>query len=250
MVEKARRAIGAGVCLGCGLLMALAAGVAAAEDRVERGLIVELFTSQACMYCPPADALLGDLDARDGVIGLSLNVPYWDFYGWRDHLARPEHQARQKAYQMRIGDGQPYTPQMVVQGRGSAQGNRPRQVDHAIAAAMSATPAPAIALKRSGATLVITAPAAVTATSCDAATPCDILLIGFDHPQKVEIGGGDNRDKAITYHNVVRTMRRLGAWAGAAERLEARIDPALRGYAVLLQEPKGGPIIAAAAIIF
>ncbi len=116
-----------------GLSAALLAGGAASAGSVKRPVLVELFTSQGCNSCPPADELLGRLADRPNVLALSLPVTYWDMLGWKDTLATDTNTRRQKAYAQYMGRGGVYTPQIIVDGVSDVVGSREGDVEAAIA---------------------------------------------------------------------------------------------------------------------
>jgi hypothetical protein len=189
--------------------IALVAGRAAAEPRG----VVELFTSQGCSSCPPADKLLGQLASEPDIVALSLPVDYWDYIGWKDTLANPHNSARQKAYAAARGDRQIYTPQVVVNGMVHALGSDKDAIEHAIdqtrhnAAALSVP----VHLKREGNQIVV---------SVDAGKPDahgEVWLCRMVHAVPVKIGRGENRDKTLTYYNVVRTREKLGTLTGSPQ---------------------------------
>ena len=132
--------------------MALA-GVAAAGEAV----VVELFTSQGCSSCPPADRILGELAERDDVIALALHVDYWDYLGWKDEFASPQYTKRQRAYARAAGERTIYTPQMVIGGQDHVIGSRPMKVSQAIQKHIAKAQPVRVQLKRNGDTLTIVA---------------------------------------------------------------------------------------------
>ncbi len=235
---------GAAACL----LVALG-GPASAQKAAEtpaRPVVVELYTSQGCSYCPPADALLGALAERPDVVALTFNVNYWDYLGWPDSLARPENRHRQAAYVKRIGRIDAFTPQMIVGGAFSVVGSRAGEIEAAIDRAAEKPAAAAVTLAREGDEIVLSiAPTAIGLGEDEA---CKILLVGYHKPQIVKIGAGENQGRKIAYHNVVRDVVEVGVWRGEKRTLRATIDPTLKGYAVLLQGPKVGKIFAAAKL--
>src|SRR5690606_9121092 len=113
-------------------------------------VVVELFTSQGCSSCPPADALLSELAAQPGVIALALHVDYWDYLGWKDSFASPAFSARQKAYAKSFGRRSIFTPQMVVQGRQALVGHDAPSVLSAIAEGLTEQATVNLALRREG----------------------------------------------------------------------------------------------------
>jgi len=208
--------------------------------------VVELFTSQGCSSCPPADAFLGELKARDDLIVLSLPVDYWDYLGWKDTFGKPEHSERQYAYSRARGDRRVYTPQIIVNGGDHYVGSHRSEVERAI----SATELPLDVSIRSqdGSINIAIAGADLQA---DHTT---IRLVTFISAAQVAIGRGENRGHTITYNNIVRSMRPIGMWKGEAMTVSLPRDEILGedvdGCAVIVQEDaKDGPgrILGAAA---
>jgi hypothetical protein len=180
--------------------------VAAARAGEPRA-VLELFTSQGCSSCPPADRLVGQLANDPSLVALSVPIDYWDYLGWRDTLASPAHSARQRAYARARGDGQVYTPQIVVNGSADALGSDQAAVERAIAQTDRKTGVMSlpVTLAVSGATLNI----AVTGDDKTPA-PAEVWLCPLAKTVSVAIGRGENRGRTITYHNVVRNWLKLG----------------------------------------
>ena len=221
-----RMIVGAVLALGLG-------GAAVAADTPP--VVVELFTSQGCSSCPPANANLIELSKRDDVLALSFAVTYWDRLGWKDIFGREDYTARQYAYEPSLGERGPFTPQMVINGRASLVGNRLGEVEAGIAAAV---PLNGPTLTLAGGKLDIAAAAA--------AGPADILLVRYD-PNVVEVpvGRGENTGRTLPHTHVVHDLQNLGQWNGEALSLSvADADPGL-STAVLVQRPNGGPILSA-----
>lgn len=212
--------------------------------------VVELFTSQGCPKCPPADRLVGDLAREPGTIALSYAVNYWDYAGWHDTLAAPEFAERQHAYAAARGDRLIFTPQAIVDGRAV----EPGADREAILRDMSAPREPAAALEvplgltETGGTLHIAIGAVVGPGA--PVTTAQVLVARVVREMTVRIDRGANSGRSITYTNAVRAMRNLGTWAGKPETfdlLELAGDG--EGYVVLLQAgtpDKPGVILAAA----
>jgi hypothetical protein len=221
---------------------ALAGRPAAAETAP---VVVELFTSQGCSSCPPADRLLGEIKGRDGVIALSLHVDYWDYIGWEDPFGLARHTARQRAYKRRLELDYVYTPQIVVDGRYQAVGSRRAAVEAALAAAADdpARLSPRLETAGAGARLVIPAGDAP-------ARPATVWLALYDGRHETRVRAGENAGTALVNHNVVRRWRKLGTWRG--DRLEIPLDLAEAraagrdGCAVLVQVEATGAILGAA----
>lgn len=204
-------------------------------------ITVELFTSQGCSSCPPADHLLGELAERPELVALSYNVDYWDYLGWKDRLASPEHTQRQRAYARKQHARTIYTPQIVVGGRTAVIGSRADDVDTAIKAQMAEPSEADVALsvKDGGLHIVITPTSPV-------AMPCDIILVSYQRRVEERIRRGENAGQTIVYHNVVRDLTSLGEWSGAkTQEFDRPLNPEMDGYAVMLQAGEGGPILAA-----
>ena len=181
---------------------------AAAEPRA----VVELFTSQGCSSCPPADTLLGKLAHDPTVIALSLSIDYWDYLGWKDTLALPGHANRQKAYSKVRGDRGVYTPQVVVNGMTQALGSDAADIERAIGQSRrnSATLSVPVSVKIADDKLIIDAPAGKRADE-----RAEVWLCPIVSSVPVAIGRGENHGHTITYHNAVRRWIKVGEWNGA-----------------------------------
>ncbi|MEZ5931577.1 MAG: DUF1223 domain-containing protein [Alphaproteobacteria bacterium] len=218
------------------LSTAAMATAAVAEDAP---VVVELFTSQGCYSCPPADELLGELAARKDVLPLAFHVTYWDRLGWPDTLGLEAGTARQEAYARWMGTGRVYTPQMVVQGRIDVVGSQRSRVMRALDIAADAS---GVRLDIDGAQVEIPA-------GSEAAT---VWLATYDDVHEVPIERGENAGKTLTYHNAVRELTELGRYDGRAMSAElplARLAAEGRdGAAVLLQRKSDGAIIGAAKV--
>jgi len=184
------------------LLALFAAPALAAEQKP----VVELFTSQGCSSCPPADRVLGELAKDDRVIALSVPVDYWDYLGWKHTLAQHAHSMRQRGYAGNRGDRQVYTPQAVVNGTMQVVGSDRQAIEAACKnAAKSALP---VALTRNGNDIDVEIGAGQGA-------PAAVWLLTVAHATPVAIGRGENSGRTVTYSNVVRSWRRLAEWTGA-----------------------------------
>jgi hypothetical protein len=225
-------------------------GLACAEPRA----LLELFTSQGCSSCPPADKLLGELAADPTLIAISDPIDYWDYLGWKDTLASPAHSARQRAYARVRGDRQVYTPQIVVNGAMHVLGSDRAAVEHAITQTEqkpSVMSLPVLLSLGSGNLNVN-----VRAKNPDHASG-EVWLCSLVQTVTVAIGRGENRGRTITYHNVVRGWRKLGDWSGtdadwSVPLSEIKTDD-VDAAAVLVQEgthDKPGLILGAAYLPF
>ncbi len=210
----------------------------------ERGpIVVELFTSQGCSSCPPADALLGELSDRGDVLPLALHVDYWDYLGWKDVFASPAYSKRQKNYARAAGRRMVYTPQMIIGGAGAVVGTHPmdvadlirvereREVNLSLKIAAAGQGTFRVALRNGGDT-----------------GPYVVQLVHFEPHELVEIRTGENAGEKIGYSNIVTHWQVLSHWDGAAP-LELTVSPAQdRPGAVLVQREGPGVIEAAARL--
>jgi hypothetical protein len=222
--------------LGLGLVLpVLGSAVPAQAGRLT---VVELFTSQGCSSCPPANANLATISRRPGVLALSFGVTYWDRLGWKDVFARPDYTQRQVAYEKPLGQNGSFTPQMVVNGRVSLVGNELAAVDAAIAGT---------AVPQAGPSLAVSGGHVVIGSQASPPAGLDIWLMRYD-PRQVEVPvrTGENAGRTLAHKNVVHDLVRLGVWKGEALDLPIARAPAGQRTAVLLQAPDGGAIQAAA----
>jgi hypothetical protein len=221
----------------------------AADDRPT---VVELYTSQGCGSCVTADTYLHALSKRDDVIALTFPVTYWDYLGWKDTLARPEYDARQRAYATSAGSADIYTPQIIIDGVHREVGSQPDVIDELIAFQTGdRKPAVAINLWPGNKTIAVNVAAGALPAGAQSAT---IHLIQYDARQSVTIDKGENAGKQVSYSNVVRTITPVGVWQGEAMGLILPIRDFRRagysGIAVLLQVDDAGPILGAAKMDF
>jgi hypothetical protein len=185
---------------------------ASASEQV-RG-VVELFTSQGCSSCPPADQVLGELAQDPSIVALSLPIDYWDYLGWKDTLAKPRHTARQRGYAHVRGDREVYTPQVVVNGAVHVLGSDRNAIERAIAKTSQAAAAMSVPVKLalSGDALAVT-----VMPSANESPHGEVWLCALTKSLPVEIGRGENHGRTIAYHNVVRRWLKLGDWTGASQ---------------------------------
>lgn len=211
----------------------LAASTLAAGAGEPPKAVVELFTSQGCSSCPPADAKLTAISRRPDVIALTMPVDYWDYLGWRDTLAKPAFTARQRAYADERGDRKVYTPQMVVNGAVACIGSNESQVDQVLARAADGERLPVpVEVHRSGRSLTID-------VGAGSGGPAEVWLLPVRRQETVAIGRGENQGRKATYSNVVQGLEKLGTWTGAQGRFTAQGQADADGYVVLLQTRKG-----------
>lgn len=214
------------------VLIALALSCASLRPAAaaERVVVVELFTSQSCSSCPPAEALIGRL-AREGagILPLAFHVTYWNHLNWRDPYALPAATARQEAYAARLG-GPSYTPQAVIDGRTGLVGSDEAGLRGAITRAREAGPGIPVTLSRAGDRVAAqVGPGSGTARA---------LLIGYDPSHTTRVLRGENAGRTVEQANIVRAIQDLGPWSGAAATFEAARPEGVRA-ALLLQAPDG-----------
>lgn len=194
-----------------------------------RPVVVELFTSQGCSSCPPADALLTELARNPNILPLAFHITYWNNLGWRDPFSLEAGTDRQRAYQRSLHTDTIYTPQMVVEGQADVIGSDRASVAAAIARATIANPI-RLTTRSSAQGLEVE----VGAGQGDA----KILLIGYDSQHKTVVARGENAGRSLSETNIVRSLTVLGSWNGKAITL-ASAPPAAERAAVLLQAPDG-----------
>jgi hypothetical protein len=222
------------------LSLATTAGGASAEPASQSLIVVELFTSQGCSSCPPANANLAAIAERPDVLALSFGVTYWDYIGWKDTFAKPEFTNRQYTYEQKLHRATAYTPQMVVNGAMDLIGNSAEELDRFIGAARetASTTPPSIGLNDGKVTI-----GAGSAPEDGA----DVLLVRYDpNIVQVPVARGENTGRTLPHKNVVHELTRLGSWTG--EAVSFALPPAADDLktAILVQSAYSGPILAAA----
>ena len=220
-------------------LDAAAVSPAAASERAP--IVVELFTSQGCNSCPPAEALIAELARRPDVVPLSFHVDYWDYLGWRDPYATRAHTERQRAYARVLPSRYTvYTPQIIIDGAAHEVGSKHREIEALIAKAREARLAgPEIAV----------AGGRVRIGAAANAKPASVWVAYFQRAVTNEVPRGENAGRRLTSTNAVRELRLLGVWQGAEVDLPlgAAAPAGCDGAAILVQRPGPGPIVAARA---
>lgn len=198
-------------------------------------VVVELFQSQGCSSCPPANANVNAIASRPNVLALSFAVTYWDQLGWKDTFASPRNTARQWEYARAAGRGNVATPQVIVNGGAAIVGSNRQQLDATIARAGAPRGGPALAID--GATVKIGAARA---------SPATVWLVRYD-PRAIDvpIRAGENGGRTLPHRNIVRDMVKLGDWTGPARSFALPAAPRGLSSAIILQRGRGGPIVAA-----
>lgn len=233
------------------------AGLAGQADAPKNGVplgVVELFTSQGCSSCPPADEFFAELVARPDIVALAYHVDYWDYLGWKDTLSSKKNTERQYAYMRAFGARSVYTPQAVINGRTHVNGASRAAVDNALASMDKAAEGMRVPVKitHEGDGVMIDTGDAVP----NPAGPVNahVVVVYFDPPQAISIAKGENSGRKETYWNAVSDIQTAGMWHGKAQRYELPMSEIAKkgGSAVLLQavskDGLPGPILGAAMI--
>jgi hypothetical protein len=235
------------IAILAGAALLVLAGLLPAGAGEKPPVVVELYTSQGCSSCPPAEAFMRELAKRDDVIGLEFHVDYWDYIGWKDMFADPSFTKRQKRYVNALGARYAYTPQMVIGGNVHAVGSERDTVEqHIRAAQRTLREEPPITLRREGETLVIEiGEAKVSGTY-------DITFVTFDKPHTTKVRRGENRGQTLVNANVVRELAVVGKWSGNAATFRVSLagKKGDGGCAVLVQNRGPGRVLTAARLPF
>jgi len=238
-------------CLRVGLGVSfIAVGLMALSERAtaqSQGLtVVELYTSQGCSSCPPADALLGKISQRSNILALSFHVDYWDYIGWKDPYAKASYTKRQRGYARAFKKSFVYTPQVVVHGMTETTGSNAESVNAGIRKASMAASTD-IRLKR-----LVDGGLDIKVSAADQPVDAAVWIAIFDPVHETKIRRGENRGRTIKNYNVVREFKKIGSWRGGklaltvpASELKSHMG---RGCAVFLQNENKGPILGAAMI--
>ena len=240
----------AAAAIALALSMWTLAPAAAYADESGKIAVVELFTSQGCSSCPPADEVLGELKNEPNVLALSLNVDYWDYLGWKDTVGSPEHSRRQREYAVRRGDGRVYTPQVVVSGGNHVIGSYKGRVQNEIKSVLAKPADKFVPVNVTAKGEQVT----IDVGEADGVKVKDATLWLMLITRKVEqkIRRGENRGRKIAYHNVVRKMLPIGMWHG--EKMKVSLPKSglmaegVEDCVAVLQVDGTGPIIGASRL--
>ncbi|WP_170770436.1 DUF1223 domain-containing protein [Ruegeria lacuscaerulensis] len=207
-------------------------------------VVVELFTSQGCSSCPPADKLMHELAKRDDVIGLALHVDYWDYIGWEDEYANPDHTTRQRAYARGGGRSMIYTPQMVINGQQDVVGAKTDELNRIIDAHLKAAPEASVTATRAANDVTVD----VTPIELPEGATYEIRVVEYSPMRHASIRRGELAGHELDYANVVESWHWAGSWDGnQAQQYSVALTSDLPAV-VLIQEAGHGPIVAAARV--
>lgn len=245
MPRRGLAALALAVGLSAALLPGGASSAFAADNKAGNKIVVELFTSQGCSSCPPADRLVGELAKRDDVLPLSFHVDYWDYLGWKDPFSSAEYTLRQRDYRGQFGLRYIYTPQIVIGGTKQEVGSHRAKVLRAIEQ-VRARPMVAVSVARPDEkTALVTIDAGRTP-----GRTATVWLFAFDKSHTTEIRRGENGGVTLTNSNVVRAIRPIGKWDGKKTEIEVPIAmlgiDRQDGCAIVVQEGGNGAILGAA----
>ena len=244
MRRKTALATALSAVLSAVLGLALPSGALAqqGEESSPQPVVVELFTSQGCSSCPPADALLKQLAQRPGVIALALHVDYWDYIGWKDEFAQAKFSERQRGYAVAAGRRSIYTPEMIVNGVTDVVGARAMKLSAAIAEHAAVPSQVDLQLERNGDQVL------VGAVADGAEGPFVVQLVRYTPLRETHITRGENAGKTLKYANVADEWSVLTRWDGAdALAISADVDAA-DPVVIIVQRADSGAIVAAARL--
>lgn len=206
-------------------------------------VVVELYTSQGCSSCPPADALLGEIARIPNVVALAFHVDYWDYIGWQDRFAIPQAASRQSAYVAALGLPSGFTPQVVIDGRASFVGSDRRHITAALSEGSQNIPVIAA---------VVNGELRVSLPERHGQRDFDVNVAAFVPEATTVIVRGENSGRTLTEYNVVRQFRSIGTWSGENELLRIPLisfpNEATR-VAVFLQRSRQGAIAGSAIAV-
>jgi hypothetical protein len=221
--------------------LAVAGALMIQPVQADSPVVVELYTSQGCSSCPPADAMFRELAEREDVIALSMHVDYWDYIGWKDEFADPQHAARQRNYARVAGRRSIYTPQMIVNGQTDIEGAKPMKLSEALMA-HSKKPSMSVDLARAGDQI------AVSAQASGSASDYVVYSMRYQPLRQARITRGENAGHTLSYANVVEGLQIVGQWNGVTPLSMAFNAPGAAPVVVLIQDGPAGRIVGAAVL--
>ena len=224
-------------CLAAATMLCYCVGA----NAQPRPVVIELFTSQGCSSCPPAEAYIGRLSARSDVLALAFHVNYWDELGWRDRFALAQSVERQNVYALNLGRSSVYTPQLVVDGRDDQVGSGGQAIERALSESRDGVP---VKVSMHEAEVLVDIGARPDAARAD------VVLIPYLRRAVSSIGRGENAGRTLEEFNIVRAIRTLGPWKGEAQSFHVPVSslpPDATDVAVLVQASGQAVILGATA---
>ncbi len=232
--------------IAAALILGLASFAGAAQAQSAKKVLIELYTSQGCSSCPPAEAFLGELAKRDDIIALEFHVDYWNYLGWKDPFSSKQYTERQHAYVKRMGKRYVYTPQMVLNGTEDAVGSRRGQVLAAIDTARKHSQIDIVIAKNDAKNVTVKIGGGFRLSS-----PAEVWLFAYDSRHETSVPRGENSGRTLINTNVVRAIRNVGKWRGKDTEIKLPIGMMgiddQDGCAIVVQEPDGGRVFGATA---
>ncbi len=213
---------------------------AKAEASGDNPVVIELFTSEGCSSCPPADDLTAEYADRDDVILLSYHVDYWNYIGWKDPYSSAENTERQKFYARHTQDGKVYTPQVVVQGEHAFVGSDRIKLARSVIFAGNETNQVKVSAKKVGDKIEISLPETADINA-------EIVVVGYLKHTESKVTRGENRGRSLDHRNSVTEFNNVLKWTGAAQTISVA-SPSGDGVAVLVQSRKGAQILGATSL--
>lgn len=231
--------IGSTIGVAAAALLGIASTTAAMAADAAHPTVIELYQSQGCSSCPPANANVLALSNRPDVLALSFQVTYWDSLGWKDTFAKPQYTDRQWDYARAFRHSEVWTPQVVVNGRADVVGSRKGQIEALLASADRGTGGPVVDIAGNRATI----------SGKAFGHHADVWLVRYDpNIVQVAVRAGENGGRTLPHKNIVRELVRIGEWEGATQSYTLPAAQDGLKTAVLVQDGRGGPIIAAGRI--
>lgn len=222
------------------IIGAMGASAVAAQDNK---VVVELYTSQGCSSCPPADELLAEMVGRDDVIALAFHVDYWDYLGWKDSFGSPGFTARQHGYAQAVNATTVYTPQMIIGGVDHVIGSKAMEVMDYVAAHRAEVDLVTMQASRSGDNIQIQAQPKATGLG-----NLVVQVVRYNPEETVAIRRGENAGKSINYVNIVKSVQVIGRWDGVNPLNVSTAAPGNDATVIIIQRDKFGPILASAEV--
>ena len=228
--------------IAVGFIISLWASQVAADERAS--VLIELFTSQGCSSCPPADSLLKDLSKKPNVVALAFHVDYWDYIGWKDSFAHPSFSKRQKTYARLASRTAVYTPQFMINGQTAIAGSEPRSLKKQISKASQKNQPVRITLT----TVENQVQVELSSADTQKAFQADVLAVYFIPEARVTIERGENSGRIMNYSNIVTKIEKIGNWDGQSVVRKTISSKPDQNIAVIVQLVGQGTVIAASKL--